>query len=72
LQSLLTVNFQWVLNGHEPAATLPLPRAHVERLVKSFGRMLNPWFTLAENEPTVTLIAETETALAATTNTVPS
>jgi glyoxylase-like metal-dependent hydrolase (beta-lactamase superfamily II) len=69
LQSLLTVNFEWVLNGHEPAATLPLPRAHVERLVKSFGRMLNPWFTLAEDEPAVTLITEPGPVMAETTST---
>jgi glyoxylase-like metal-dependent hydrolase (beta-lactamase superfamily II) len=72
LQSLLAADFQWALNGHEPARSLPLPRAHVERLVKSFGKMLNPWFTLAEDEPVITLITEPATAELETVNSITS
>jgi glyoxylase-like metal-dependent hydrolase (beta-lactamase superfamily II) len=50
LRRLSGLHFDWVLNGHEPAATLPLTRAQFDRLVKRFGQMLNPWFSLAEAE----------------------
>ena len=53
LQHLATLEFDLVLNGHEPVATLPLPRARVDRLMQSFGTMLNPWFTLDEDDPMV-------------------
>lgn len=52
LHRLSALPFDWVLNGHEPAATLPLPRASFDRLLPYFGKMLNPWFHLGEAEPT--------------------
>lgn len=48
LQRLGELSFDWVLNGHEPADTLPLRRSHVDRLLGSFGKMMNPWFLLEE------------------------
>jgi len=51
LVRLTGLEFEWVLNGHEPVATLPLGRARFDRAVKSFGRMLSPWFSLEEEEP---------------------
>jgi len=53
LRRLEALTFDWVLNGHEPAASLPLTRPHVDRLFRSFGQMMNPWFLLGEDEPTV-------------------
>ncbi|MBA3378341.1 MAG: MBL fold metallo-hydrolase [Chloroflexia bacterium] len=50
IQRLGALSFDWVLNGHEPAETLPLTRAHVDRLFGSFGMMLNPWFLLGDDE----------------------
>lgn len=50
LQRLAALPFDWVLNGHEPAATLPLTRTHVDRLFGCFGMMLNPWFLLGEED----------------------
>ena len=52
--SLLRVaefEIDWVLNGHEPARGLPLTRDRLDRGIASFGKMLNPWFFLAEDEP---------------------
>jgi glyoxylase-like metal-dependent hydrolase (beta-lactamase superfamily II) len=68
LHQLLELDFHWVLNGHEPAAMLPLPRKHIERQIRSFGKMLNPWFTLAEDEPPVTLITQPAGAVPAGTS----
>lgn len=50
LRQLEALSFDWVLNGHEPADTLPLSRARVDRLLHSFGKMMNPWFLLGEEE----------------------
>ncbi|MEJ7900999.1 MAG: MBL fold metallo-hydrolase [Thermomicrobiales bacterium] len=50
IQRLKALSFDWVLNGHEPAESLPLTRTHVDRLFGSFGMMLNPWFLLGEDE----------------------
>lgn len=50
LQRLGELDFDWVLNGHEPAETLPLSRARFDRAVTSFGQMLNPWFSWEEDE----------------------
>lgn len=50
LRRLSGLSFDWVLNGHEPAATLPLSRPYVDRLLGSFGKMLNPWFLLGEDD----------------------
>jgi hypothetical protein len=55
LHRLSSLEFEWVLNGHEPVETLPISRTHVDRLVKSFGKMLNPWFTLDEDDPRASL-----------------
>ena len=56
LQRLVALPFEWVLTGHEPAESLPISRARFERAVASFGKMLSPWFSLAEgpdvDEPT--------------------
>ena len=51
LDHIASLDFEWVLNGHEPAGTLPLTRPLFDRLSKSFGTMLNPWFSLSEDEP---------------------
>jgi glyoxylase-like metal-dependent hydrolase (beta-lactamase superfamily II) len=56
LQRLSTLEFDWVLNGHEPVESLPLSRTQVDRLVKSFGKMLNPWFTLDEDDSRLHLV----------------
>lgn len=50
LLRLAGLDFDWVLNGHEPAASLPLSRAHFDRMVPSFGKMMNPWFHLGDDE----------------------
>ena len=44
LERLSGLELDWVLNGHEPAASLPLSRARFDRAVAAFGKMLNPWF----------------------------
>ena len=44
-------DIDWVLNGHEPVSGLPLTRQRLDRGIASFGKMLNPWFFLAEDEP---------------------
>jgi glyoxylase-like metal-dependent hydrolase (beta-lactamase superfamily II) len=51
LKGLSARNFDWVLNGHEPLATLPITRERFDRMVRRFGTMLNPWFSLGEREP---------------------
>lgn len=48
LRRLSSLSFESVLNGHEPAASLPLSRSRFDRMVTSFGKMLNPWFTREE------------------------
>lgn len=50
LQKLSALEFDWVLTGHEPEASLPISRARFDRAIASFGKMLNPWFSLAEGE----------------------
>lgn len=40
----------WVLNGHEPVTSLPLSRERLVRSIAAFGKMMNPWFFLAEPE----------------------
>jgi glyoxylase-like metal-dependent hydrolase (beta-lactamase superfamily II) len=52
LTHLETLDFEWVLNGHEPAKSLPISRAFFDRSVASFGTMLNPWFLLEESTAT--------------------
>lgn len=46
LQRLVSLDVDWILNGHEPAANLPLSRAWFDRAVGCFGKMMNPWFFL--------------------------
>jgi glyoxylase-like metal-dependent hydrolase (beta-lactamase superfamily II) len=48
LTHLETLEFEWILNGHEPARSLPISRSFFNRSVTSFGTMLNPWFLLDE------------------------
>ncbi len=58
-QSLLrlgALDFEWVLNGHEPARSLPISRERFDRSVASFGQMLSPWFTLDEEDPVFPLV----------------
>lgn len=50
LGRIMDLDIDWVLNGHEPVTGLPLTRAQVERSIASFGKMLNPWFSLGEEE----------------------
>lgn len=50
LRRISGLEFDWVLNGHEPAANLPLYRSRIDRLVSSFGKMMNPWFLLSEHD----------------------
>lgn len=48
LGRLAALEFDWVLNGHEPARSLPISRAEFDRRCRMFGRMLNPWFALGD------------------------
>lgn len=48
LHRLAALDIEWILSGHEPAATLPLSREWFDRAVASFGKMMNPWFLLDE------------------------
>jgi glyoxylase-like metal-dependent hydrolase (beta-lactamase superfamily II) len=50
LQRLSALEFDWVLNGHESAEALPISRKRFDRAVLSFGRMLNPWFSLDDED----------------------
>lgn len=50
LGRIKTLEFDWVLNGHEPVTGLPLTRAQVDHSIASFGKMLNPWFSLGAEE----------------------
>ncbi len=57
LQRIAALDFEWVLNGHEPARSLPISRDRFDRAVASFGWMMNPWFTLDEEDPVFPLAA---------------
>ncbi|HYH10807.1 MAG TPA: hypothetical protein VD789_00535, partial [Thermomicrobiales bacterium] len=50
LQHLAELEFDWVLNGHEPVETLPIDRSRFDRMAAHFGKMMNPWFSLDELE----------------------
>jgi glyoxylase-like metal-dependent hydrolase (beta-lactamase superfamily II) len=50
LHRIARLDIDWLLTGHEPVAGLPLSRARFDRAVGSFGKMLNPWFLLDEQE----------------------
>jgi len=50
LGTLTALDFEWVLTGHEPVDGLPITRVRFERMVASFGKMMNPWFSLDEEE----------------------
>jgi glyoxylase-like metal-dependent hydrolase (beta-lactamase superfamily II) len=50
LALLSTREFDWVLTGHEPVSSLPITRARFDRMVRRFGTMLNPWFSLGERD----------------------
>ena len=51
LRLLSDRDFDWVLSGHEPPTSLPITRERFQRMVRRFGTMLNPWFSLGEREP---------------------
>lgn len=53
LQRISTLDIDWILNGHEPVNGLPLTRARLDRGIASFGKMLNPWFFLDDEEDPV-------------------
>lgn len=63
LRRLADLDFEWILNGHEPAAALPMGRALFDRLVPWFGKMLNPWFLLAEDDTANALETRLESAV---------
>lgn len=44
LSRLSTLEFEWILSGHEPAFGLPLTRERFDHMVANFGKMLNPWY----------------------------
>lgn len=48
LAGLAELEFDWVLNGHEPVASLPISRWRFDRMAAHFGTMMNPWFSLSE------------------------
>jgi glyoxylase-like metal-dependent hydrolase (beta-lactamase superfamily II) len=48
LQRVAGLEIDWILTGHEPAHSLPLSRAWFDRARTTFGKMMNPWFLLAE------------------------
>jgi hydroxyacylglutathione hydrolase len=48
LERLARLDIDWIFNGHEPEATLPLIRSWLDRGVASFGKMMNPWFLLSD------------------------
>lgn len=55
LGRLAELDFDWVLNGHEPWRTLPIDRQRFDRMTAHFGKMLNPWFSLEESEQHATI-----------------
>ncbi len=50
LSRLSTLEFEWILSGHEPAYGLPLSRARFDRMVAHFGKMLNPWYLPGDSD----------------------
>jgi glyoxylase-like metal-dependent hydrolase (beta-lactamase superfamily II) len=48
LKRIVRLEIDWILNGHEPARSLPLPRTWLDRGITTFGQMLSPWFFLHE------------------------
>lgn len=50
LQRLAALEFDWILDGHHPAVELPLSRTWFDRAIASFGKMMNPWFALDDEE----------------------
>jgi glyoxylase-like metal-dependent hydrolase (beta-lactamase superfamily II) len=58
LGRIMELEIDWVLNGHEPMSGLPLTRKRLERGVASFGKMLNPWFSLGEDDEPVAAVEE--------------
>jgi glyoxylase-like metal-dependent hydrolase (beta-lactamase superfamily II) len=57
LQRLAALDIDWVLNGHEPAASLPLNRARFDRAIAFFGKMLDPWFLLDDQDDEEDVVA---------------
>lgn len=50
LRRIQQLPIDWVLDGHEPIDGLPLTRDRLDRGIASFGKMLNPWFSLADDD----------------------
>lgn len=50
LQRIAALEIDWILNGHEPVDGLPLTRDRLDRGIASFGKMMNPWFLLDEED----------------------
>lgn len=48
LSCIADLEIDWILTGHEPVESLPLSRTWFDRARMSFGKMMNPWFLLAE------------------------
>lgn len=59
LLRLMALDFDWVLNGHEPVGSLPMHRSRIERMAPMFGKMLNPWFLLEEDDTEAVSAPET-------------
>lgn len=49
LQRIAALDIDGVLNGHEPVGGLPISRVRLDRSIALFGKMLNPWFSLADD-----------------------
>jgi glyoxylase-like metal-dependent hydrolase (beta-lactamase superfamily II) len=48
LEKIAHLEIDWILNGHEPASSLPLSRTWLDRGMAGFGKMMSPWFFLHE------------------------
>lgn len=64
LERIAELDIDWILNGHEPAMTLPLSRRWLDRAIAHFGQMLSPWFGLEDEN-------EDETAVSGNTMVLP-
>jgi glyoxylase-like metal-dependent hydrolase (beta-lactamase superfamily II) len=58
LQTISPLEIDWILNGHEPATGLPLARTWLDRGMAAFGMMMNPWFSLHEDNDDEELVEE--------------
>ncbi|CAN5663030.1 hypothetical protein BH23CHL3_BH23CHL3_07870 [soil metagenome] len=60
LLRLMALGFDWVLNGHEPSSSLPMHRSRIDRMVPMFGKMLNPWFSLEDDDSEMVSAPQTD------------